>query len=116
MFSFCLSAVAGFAEGGVDHVGDVSVHAVITAIGQLKNVYANPSCVEKIRTDVPDALKFCLENDLVNDSGLGLTTSTSVARVCALVFGRDEGGGFSFSQSRGIICKFQALFWRAREI
>jgi hypothetical protein len=99
LFDFCLSIIEAFAETG-GNTGGVDAYVVLTALGRLKEMWQQPGCVQKIRASAA-ALSFCLEpaHDLVVMEQLGLSSGASAAKLCAVVFGRDDGGsGFTFTQ------------------
>jgi hypothetical protein len=100
LFDFCISIVEAFAEARGEGTDGVSCYVLIAAIGRLKEMWEEPGCIQKIRA-IASALSFCLEpaHDFVLSQQLGVSTGASAAKVCALVFGRDEGGsGFDFTQ------------------
>jgi len=102
LFDFCVSVVTAFAEAGSERIGDVSIFAVYAALSRPRELWKQPGCADKIR-GMAAALSFCLQpaNDLVYDELLGLSTGANAAKLCAIVFGRDEGGSeFEFSQAQ----------------
>jgi hypothetical protein len=102
LFDWCISMVAAFAEAGSEHIGEVHQQAIYAAISRLKELWQGPGCADKIR-GVAAALSFCVQpaNDIIQIESLGTSTGTTAAKVCALVFGRDEGGSvFKFSQAQ----------------
>ena len=54
--------------------------------------------VEQVRT-IPSVLRFILDHPLSHFRDLGFSTESQAAVVCALTFGKDEGGSFEFSES-----------------
>jgi hypothetical protein len=84
----------------VERIGtlqDVSIATLLFALETLKQAVEQLGCREKIRA-AASALKFLLDNPLADTV---LNTGSSAAKVCAAVFGRDEGGSeFSFTQEQ----------------
>ena len=102
LFDFCISIVEAFAEAGGEGTDGVHCYVLYAAIGRLREMWQEPGCIQKIRA-IASPLSFCLEpaHDLVLMEQLGLSSGASAAKVCALVFGRDEGGsGFGFTRAQ----------------
>ena len=100
LFDFCISIVEAFAEAGGEGTDGVHCYVLYAAIGRLREMWQEPGCIQKIRA-IASPLSFCLEpaHDLVLMEQLGLSSGASAAKLCAVVFGRDDGGsGFTFTQ------------------
>ena len=93
-----IAILQAFEARGVEAVGDTYAGVVLSALGLLCKLCREPSCRPKIR-GLASALKFAIDNDLLNVPLTGTSSASYATQVCAAMFGREEGGGFTFSQA-----------------
>ena len=88
-------AAKGFELSGAGAVAEANPGLYIHALLVLQNVdltapEAKP-IVEQLR-QIPTALKFMLDHDLVHLGSMRMTTAAVCAPICALIFGKQEEG------------------------
>ena len=67
--------------------------------------------IVKMLEDIPSALRFILENNLDHLRDVGQNTEAPCAKVCALIFGKDESGEFAFNQAMVDGVAADLFFW-----
>ena len=67
--------------------------------------------IVKMLEDIPSALRFILENNLDHLRDVGQNTEAPCAKVCALIFGKDESGDFAFNQAMVDGVAADLFFW-----
>ncbi len=55
--------------------------------------------VVRLLEDIPSALRFMLDHPLDHVKGLAMSTNGACPTVCAMAFGKEEGGHFTFDQA-----------------
>jgi hypothetical protein len=93
-----IAILQAFEARGVEAVGDTCMGVVFGTLILLCKLCREPSCRPKIR-GLASALKFAIDNDLLNFPLTGASSAGYATQVCAAMFGREEGGGFTFSQA-----------------
>ena len=86
----------------VEGANILSVWCSVELLAQLDLTTPEAQPIVEMLKAIPSTLRFVLEHELVHVDSLGYTTSSVTARVCALAFGKDEGGKgalFEFSQA-----------------
>ena len=97
-----ISALKAYELRGASKVSEANVLTVWCSaelLAQLDLSAEDARPIVQMLEGIPSTLKFVLEHELVHFVELGYTTSTTIARVCALAFGKEEeGADFTFSQ------------------
>jgi hypothetical protein len=102
-FDEILDALIEFGRRGVPGLDDTNVGALGMGLSLISRagLQYRPEVEEKLRGAAAE-LAFCLDHGLEYCRAIGNTTDVQAAKLCALVFGRDEGGvgAFSFTQDQ----------------
>jgi hypothetical protein len=115
-----LSAVieSGVADAVVSGLRAFELHGATWQIRPGRGDEANPTCVSHmlcimqsfdlqapetepvvaLLRSIPSALRFALENNLDHLKHVGFSSAAFASTICAMVYGKDEGGAFMFSQ------------------
>ena len=104
MAELACAAFKAFELTGAGAVTEANVAVFIHALIMLQSLdlsapEATP-IVEQLR-QIPSALRFLLDHDLVHIGPTGMTTAAVCAQICAVVFGKEEdAGSFDFTEAQ----------------
>jgi hypothetical protein len=102
-FDELLDALIEFRRRGILGLDDTNRGALGMGLSLISRagLQYRPEVEKKLR-DAAASLAFCLDYGLEYCRAIGNTTDVQAARLCALVFGRDEGGveAFAFTQEQ----------------
>ena len=98
LFDESIAILQAFEARGVEAVGDTNADVIYGAVNIILKMCSEPSCRSKIRS-AASALKFAIDNDLLILPSTGHGSAACATQICASMFGRDAGGGFTFTQA-----------------
>ena len=104
MAELACAAFKAYELTGAGVVADANPAVFIHALMMLQSLdltapEATP-VVEQLR-QIPSALKFMLDHDLLHIGAMGMTTAAVCAQICAVVFGKQEDAdSFDFTEAQ----------------
>ena len=96
-----ISVLKAYELRGVSKVPDATpcgIWACMATLAALDLTAPEAKPLVKLLEGIPSALRFMLENNVDHVKGIGQITSSPCSAVCALSFGKEEGGDFAFDQ------------------
>ena len=91
----CISALKAFELQGAGKVGEANVQGLWCCVSLLSTLdLTAPEAVPIVRllADMPSTLRFIFDNPLFHVREMGWTTPAQLSAMCALAFGKQEGG------------------------
>ena len=110
--SAIVSTLQAFELRGASKVGQANIFGLANSCFALWSFDLTAKETEPIVAlirEIPSTLRFVLDHDLNHVKAGGQTTATACAMVTAVIFGKEEDGGFSFTQEmiRDTVCLMQ---------
>ena len=96
-----ISGLKAFELRGVSKLHEANVVGVfccITMLAALDLTAHEAKPIVALCEGIPSALRFMLEHKLDHVQAFGMSTNGACSAVCALAFGKQEGGDFAFDQ------------------
>jgi hypothetical protein len=91
-----VDVLRAYERRGAARAGEANVMVVVHALLLLQSLDLSAAAaapVVALLRGIPGALRFALEHELNHLVAAGLTAGSVCAMLCALVFGKEEGGG-----------------------
>ena len=98
----CISALKALELQGPRKVEEANVQGIFCCVQLLSTLdLTAPEAVPIVRQlkGMASTLRFVLDNSLSHMQGIGFTSAGPASAVCALAFGKEEGGDFEFTQT-----------------
>jgi hypothetical protein len=97
----CVAALRAFELRGAGRAGEANVMVVVHALITIQPLdLTAPEAAPVVRQlrEAPSALRFTMAHPLRHVSALGHDSAPYCGMLCAVVFGKEEGGGFDFAR------------------
>jgi hypothetical protein len=111
-----ISVLKAFELRGVSKLHEANpcgIWAMMQMLGSLDLSAEVAEPIVRQLKGIPSALRFMLSHNLDHIKGIGQSTSAPCSAVCALAYGKDEGGEFVFDQAMVDAIVRDLSFWFA---